>query len=1702
MKNIFICIVLCWFTLPLWAQITISSTVPSSGTITVCQDTGTFSCKVLANGVAATNVSLDIYLPPGLTYVSNTLALVDPGSKAVTFQNQLGNVISFSAADLGTSDSLYFSYGLSATCAALDYAQTAQTFKDTIVFNYNSGSSETFYTSTYSNAIIFPELSVFTPTTPSASVGEQTTREVRINNNGNACVDQIVWYDAHGSDITIDSILLNGQKLNITASGDKVYYTFSSTDFQLIGNGDGEFCNAELSFSITEYITLIGCDQTTSSIGASWGCGGDTCQVYTTNSDVSVAVASPQLSFTWRNNELPACYQEQANYKEVLIQNIGTGTAADIEIEIKKFFYGGQWASYKYDGLDQNSVVMKVGNGSFQPFTPHLIELNQDYTSCSQGYAYRFRMVIPDMDPGDSVVVGVNMINCSVDDGPNSNITQGALGYNYFFKNACLDNQWVVYNQPACPSQEITTNFSSQPMASILDGETSAFSISLSTANITFNGDGQFMLKQTMPDCGMTFSGLSSDVTWSNSTGNLSWTTDSISVDQDTIRAYFGVANMPVGFDLNGSSLELEVTGDCGCTDGISNRSFSQDMYYIPHTGCTDLMEALVYNYDGSVSVEICSSDPCNGPQIDAFSLTRKNTDTPDADLNRYPDAGPLDANIIRTDRVRLGDTLQAVVIATIDGTTKFGFGYVEMTIDEGAYLQPAGGTITVWDDSSSQYITCSTITPEKTSSTVFYLNIAPDSLALSCSGFNGINYDDQDTVWVTLYLLVSSNPSTSILNVSANPVNFYLQESPGDSLMDCGSGVFSGQFQIITMEDVTAINYLESNSCDSTLARTYIRQYVGNDKADIFPGEYRIWGYPDSIFVVPPASFNFVEAYILFRFNPYVRDAYPLPVNANADTLVFDVGSLFSGGTFLFPDDGYEFQFFTTWAPTCASPNDSAVNVPTTVTYQWESELEDTYTSSASYTPQVRHEAPILDLDNVSSMTQDGLTREVTWTIRLHNISQTSSAIYPWISLDSPTGRIEITSLQDTTNDVTIAATGEIYQLSNFAANEYREYLITATYETCIDDTLMVYAGWNCQGYPTTVAAYPCTPETFSLMLDPKPAAGKITMDSEPASTVDLCTPIPYEFSISSSLVANVENVTLDFIDPTGGLSFSTNTLQIAYPLDSGYTTVSDPAAITGGYRLDLDSYLPSIAADGLPGLWVTNPDLNKINFRMSIQASCDFISGDVFYMYLRGTKPCGDSIETYLAVSQPIQITGATEPYQAEVSLDAPDLQSCGQYTPLEVKAVISGGTTLAGDKIYLTLPVGILSDTASLASIRNGPSGATLSITDLGLLGQRLEWDMPVGIVSGDSIVFSIDIAASSTASCGVDNYAIKVNTVFQTQLSCGTGLCSMFQVATGTEVEAISVEKPELTITDLNATSSAQVNRTQYKIWGIVKNEGLTLDTPSDVFIECYCDSDHDNAFSQSGDSLIGVINSLTRLGNSNNYSFAQYLSTQSTRCSSMDAVVAVVQRDPQPDSIDYQCLCDDVYASYSVNPTLPVEWLEFTAQLSEAGVALHWRTSNEAGTDFYSVERSLDGEDFELINTLPKNESLAYSYQDMELPQNRQRVVYYRIRQTDLNGHYTFSEIRTVMLRESVSAIGIQVSPNPASEEITVHWKNLAGQGRLQILNSLNQVVMEAYYPAFPLEQSLLLPVNSLPSGLYFVRIQDDTHTQVAKFRIE
>jgi type IX secretion system substrate protein len=184
-------------------------------------------------------------------------------------------------------------------------------------------------------------------------------------------------------------------------------------------------------------------------------------------------------------------------------------------------------------------------------------------------------------------------------------------------------------------------------------------------------------------------------------------------------------------------------------------------------------------------------------------------------------------------------------------------------------------------------------------------------------------------------------------------------------------------------------------------------------------------------------------------------------------------------------------------------------------------------------------------------------------------------------------------------------------------------------------------------------------------------------------------------------------------------------------------------------------------------------------------------------------------------------------------------------------------------------------------------------------------------------------------------------------------------------------------------------------------------------------------------------------------------------------------------------------------SLTTNIALPINLTAFNAIPQNSVVKITWTTSSETSNNYYTVQRSQDGtqwQDIEKVNGAG-NTSLVHNYSAYD-NNPFQGVSYYRIKQTDYNGTATYSEIKLVDFTKRFT--DITIFPNPAQNFFTVEGNNVKN-AQVTIYNSIGQLIN---LPASIQDNGIMFNTSLAPKGIYFVRINNGSGTEVKKVMID
>jgi endonuclease I len=162
--------------------------------------------------------------------------------------------------------------------------------------------------------------------------------------------------------------------------------------------------------------------------------------------------------------------------------------------------------------------------------------------------------------------------------------------------------------------------------------------------------------------------------------------------------------------------------------------------------------------------------------------------------------------------------------------------------------------------------------------------------------------------------------------------------------------------------------------------------------------------------------------------------------------------------------------------------------------------------------------------------------------------------------------------------------------------------------------------------------------------------------------------------------------------------------------------------------------------------------------------------------------------------------------------------------------------------------------------------------------------------------------------------------------------------------------------------------------------------------------------------------------------------------------------------------------------------LPIELLYFNATKLFSHVQLQWATASECNNHFFTVERSADLKAWAVVGNVDgagnSSTTKTYSLMDTKEVVN---TVYYRLKQTDFDGRFKYSEIVSVS-NNQIGGNGIELYPNPNNGLLMV--SGVTSQAQVKIYDIVGQLVIDKQL----LPGHNTVDLSQQPNGVYFVTV--------------
>ena len=174
--------------------------------------------------------------------------------------------------------------------------------------------------------------------------------------------------------------------------------------------------------------------------------------------------------------------------------------------------------------------------------------------------------------------------------------------------------------------------------------------------------------------------------------------------------------------------------------------------------------------------------------------------------------------------------------------------------------------------------------------------------------------------------------------------------------------------------------------------------------------------------------------------------------------------------------------------------------------------------------------------------------------------------------------------------------------------------------------------------------------------------------------------------------------------------------------------------------------------------------------------------------------------------------------------------------------------------------------------------------------------------------------------------------------------------------------------------------------------------------------------------------------------------------------------------------------------------MPVKLSSFSAVRSKQVVSINWSTESEIDAKEFIVERA-EGTEFRSAGTIPSNgnSSTKKSYSFSDKNENVGNT-YYRLKNVDLNGKFTYSQIRTV--KGYGVTDDVTVFPNPARSNSKISLNGVAANSSIQLIDFSGKVLRNINSNTVN-----SLDLSGVKNGTYLIRIVDKATSEIVNKKL-
>lgn len=182
--------------------------------------------------------------------------------------------------------------------------------------------------------------------------------------------------------------------------------------------------------------------------------------------------------------------------------------------------------------------------------------------------------------------------------------------------------------------------------------------------------------------------------------------------------------------------------------------------------------------------------------------------------------------------------------------------------------------------------------------------------------------------------------------------------------------------------------------------------------------------------------------------------------------------------------------------------------------------------------------------------------------------------------------------------------------------------------------------------------------------------------------------------------------------------------------------------------------------------------------------------------------------------------------------------------------------------------------------------------------------------------------------------------------------------------------------------------------------------------------------------------------------------------------------------------------------------LPITLVSFDADYVPVNntVALNWSTASETNNKYFTIEKQTSGDNWQTVANIDGAGNSSQTRYYKAIDENPYPgVSYYRLKQTDYDGNFTYSDVKTVSVPEYNF---VSIYPNPVRDNMDLNYNSLSnGTVSIRIFSISGKEAMPSNNSKNVQTGMNVISINTseLGSGMYILEVINDSQTYYKKF---